>query len=168
MRAPRISWLVFISLLVLAVVFVDRTAADLPLRVAVHFDAAGEPNSYMPRSDYRLFVLLFAAGLPAALVAVMTATYSLATELKIPNRDYWLAPQRLPRTRALLIAHGIWFGSMLIAMMCCIHRLVCKANQQQPPHLSNQALIAVSLALLLGISAWTAIFLFAFRQPPDI
>jgi uncharacterized membrane protein len=166
-QSPRhtVSWLVFFALLALAVVFIDLTAADLPPRVAAHFDAAGQPNSFLSRSNYRVFMLLLAAGVPAALVAIMTAAYSLAADFRIPNRDYWLAPQRRGRTRAFLIAHGVWFGAMLVMMMCCVHWLVWKANQQQPAHLSNQALAAGSLFLLLCVGAWIGALLFAFRRP---
>jgi len=167
-RYPHpISWLVFIFLWVLAVVLISRTVADLPPRIAVHFDAAGEPTSYMLRGDYRIFMLSFAAALPAALVAIMTLAYSRATDLKIPNREYWLSPQRLARTRAFLIAHGVWLGSMVIAIMCFVQWLVWQANQRLPPHLSNQSLIAGTLLLLLCMSAWIGTLMLAFRRPPE-
>ena len=162
-----ISWLVFVALWLLAAIVIYRGAADLPPRIAVHFDAAGQATSFMLRGDYRVFMLLFAGGLPALLVGIMTAAYSRATDLKIPNREYWLAPQRLAGTRAFLIAHGVWLGSMLIAIMCCVHGLVWEANQRQPPSLSNQSLIAVSLVLLALISTWITTLMFAFRRPPE-
>ena len=56
---------------------------------------------------------------------------------------------------------------MLIAIMCCVHWLVWEANQRQPPSLSNQSLIAVSLVLLALISTWIATLMFAFRRPPE-
>src|ERR1700683_5324218 len=101
-----ISWLVFVALWLLAAIVIYRGAADLPPRIAVHFDAAGPATSFMLRGDYRVFMLLFAGGLPALLVGIMTAAYSRATDLKIPNREYWLSPQRLVGTPALPLAPG--------------------------------------------------------------
>jgi uncharacterized membrane protein len=160
-----ISWLVFAALWLLAAILIHQTAADLPPRIAVHFDAAGQASSYMLRGDYRVFMLLFAGGLPALLVGIMTIAYSRATDLKIPDREYWLAPERLAATRAFLIAHAVWLGSMLIAIMCFVHWLVWEANQRQPPSLSNQSLLAGTLVVLLLISTWIATLMLAFRRP---
>jgi len=165
--AQPIAWLVFIALLVLAVVIINRTAADLPPRVAVHFDAAGSANSFMSRSNYHLFALLFAVGLPCAVVALLTVTYSRATVLKIPNREYWLDPSRLARTRAFLIAHAVWLGSLLVLMMCLIHWQVWQANQEEPAHLSNQSVMIALLAPLACIGVWVSILMRAFRRVPD-
>jgi hypothetical protein len=156
---------VFILLLLFAILFVTGTASELRPMVASHFDAAGQPNAFMPRSGYIRFVLCLAIGLPVAVVAILTTVYSRATDLKLPNREYWLAPQRLDRTRAFLVAHGVWFGSLLVTLVCCVHWLELGANRLQPPHLSNQTFAAVLLAFLIATAAWIAALMFAFRRP---
>ncbi len=160
----KLAWLVFVLLLATAVIFVNRTATSLPAIVAVHFDAAGQPNGFMSRSGYRVFALLLAVGLPLAVVGVMALLYSRATALKLPNREYWLAPQRLARTRAFLIAHGVWLGSMLTAFACFVHWLELDANAQQPPHLSNQRFAAGILVFLLCMAAWIGTMMVTFRR----
>jgi uncharacterized membrane protein len=162
----RVTWSVFILLLLSAIVFVTSTASELPLTVASHFDAAGQPNAFMSRSGYLRFVLCLAIGLPVAVVAILTAVYSRATDLKLPNREYWLAPQRLDRTRAFLVAHGVWFGSLLVTLVCCVHWLELGANRLLPPHLSNEMFAAVLVAFLIAMAAWISALMFAFRRPP--
>jgi hypothetical protein len=83
----------------------------------------------------------------------------------MPNREYWLAPERLDRTRAFLVAHGVWFGSLLVTLGCFVHWLELGANRQQPPHLSNQSFAAVLIAFLVATAAWIAALMFAFRRP---
>lgn len=161
----RVTWTVFILLLLFAIFFVSGTAAELPADVASHFDAAGRPNAFMSRSGYIRFVLCLAIGLPCIVVFILTMVYSRATDLKLPNREYWLAPQRLDRTRSFLIAHGVWFGSLLVALVCMVHRLELVANRQQPPHLSNQTFAAVLVAFLIATAAWITALMFAFRRP---
>jgi len=85
--------------------------------------------------------------------------------LKLPNREYWLAPQRLDRTRSFLVAHGVWFGSLLVTLVCFVHWLELGANRQQPPHLSSQTFAAVLIAFLIATAAWVAALMFAFRRP---
>jgi uncharacterized membrane protein len=161
----RVTWSVFALLLLLAILFVTGTASELPLTVASHFDAAGQPNAFMSRSGYVRFMLCLAVGLPVIVVAILWAVYSRATDLKLPNREYWLAPERLDRTRAFLMAHGVWFGSLLVTLSCCVHWLELGANRLQPPHLSNQSFAAVLIAFLIATAAWVAALMFAFRRP---
>jgi len=132
---------------------VDAHAGSI---AGAHFDAAGQANAFMSRSGYTRFVLCLVLGLPLGVVAILTAVYSRATDLKLPNRDYWLAPQRIDRTRAFLVAHGVWFGSLLVALVCCVHWLELGANRLQPPHLSNQTFAVVLLAFLIATAVWIA------------
>jgi hypothetical protein len=154
-------------MLLATALFVNRTAGQLPARVAVHFDVAGDPDGFMSSGQYRRFILFFAVGLPLILVALLTMTYSKSANLKIPNRDYWLAPGRIARTRAFLVAHGTWFGSLFAAMMCFTHWLVVTANRLQPPHLSNPAVYLGLFAFLACTLAWIATLMIALRLPKE-
>jgi serine/threonine-protein kinase len=159
------TWMVFIALLLLAIVFISSTVSELPLTVASHFDGAGRANAFMSRSGYARFMLCFAVGVPCIVVGVLTAVYSRATDFKLPNRDYWLAPERIDRTRTFLTAHGVWFGSLLVVLSCFVHWLEIAANREQPPHLSNALFAGVMVAFLVATAAWVVALLFAFRRP---
>jgi hypothetical protein len=156
---------VFLALLLFAIVFVTGTASELPLTVASHFDAGGQPNAFMSRSGYIRFALGLCLGLPVIVVTILTMVYSRATDLKLPNREYWMAPQRLDRTRAFLVAHGVWFGSLLVTLVCFVHWLELGANRRQPPHLSSETFAVVLIAFLIATAAWISVLMFAFRRP---
>jgi uncharacterized membrane protein len=160
-----IPWIVFGLMLLFAILFVTRTAGDLPRLVASHFDAGGYPNAYMTRSGYTKFMLGMSIGLPIAIVALLTAVYSNAKDMKLPNRDYWLAPERIAQTRSLLVNHGVWFGSTMVAMACYVHWLQLVAHRSSPPHLSNQLIGGGLIAFLLITFGWIAALLSAFRLP---
>jgi uncharacterized membrane protein len=161
----RVTWSVFFVLLLFAILFVTGTASELPLTVASHFDAAGQPNAFMSRSGYIRFVLCLCVGLPILVVAILTLVYSRASELKLPNREYWMAPQRIDRTRSFLVAHGVWLGSLLVVLSCFVHWLELGANRQQPPHLSSHTFAACMIAFLIAMAVWIAALMFAFRRP---
>ena len=160
-----VTWSVFIVLLLFAVLYVTATASQLPPTVASHFNAAGHPNAFMSRSGYTRFILCFAVGFPIVMVAILTAVYSRATEMKLPNREYWLAPPRIGRTRAFLVAHGVWFGSLLVTLGCFVHWQELSANRLLPPHLSGAAFAAGLIAFLAATVVWLAVLMFAFRRP---
>ena len=164
-RAARVvALLVFALLLIFAAIFVNADSASLPAMVAVHFDAAGRAEAFAPRGQYRSAVLSLALALPVAVVGIIAFAYSRATDLKLPNRDYWLAPQRLKRTRAFLITHCIWLGSIMVALTCFVHWLVLDANLRRPPELSN-SLFAAGLGLFTACMAvWVATMMFTFRR----
>ena len=158
------TWSVFIILLVFAVLYVTATAPQLPPTVASHFNSAGHANAFMSRGGYTRFILCFAVGFPILIVAILTAVYSRATDMKLPNREYWLAPQRIGRTRAFLVAHGVWFGSLLVLLGCFVHWQELAANRFEPPHLSSAAFAAGLIAFLIATTVWVAILIFAFRR----
>jgi uncharacterized membrane protein len=164
MMGRMLALLVFILLLIFAFIFEDSTLASLPPIVAVHFDAAGNAGGFATRSQYQVFMLLFSVALPVALVAIMSFAYSRTTDLKLPNRDYWLAPERLERTRGFLITHSIWLGSLMTALTCFMHRLILDANAQHPPRLSNQLFMEGLGAFLVCLGVWIGTLMFAFRR----
>jgi uncharacterized membrane protein len=161
----KTSWIAFALMLAIAVIFVTNTAPQLPPMVASHFDLAGYPNAFMTHRGYTRFILGFAVGLPIAIVALLTFVYAGARDFKLPNRDYWLAPERIARTRAILIAHGVWFGSLLVAMVCFVHWLELQAHQRKPPQLPHQLVSVGLLVFFLITAAWIIVLLRAFRLP---
>jgi uncharacterized membrane protein len=161
----KLSWAVFVSMLVFVILFVTLTTPRLPALVASHFDAAGVPTAFIARRIYLGFVLLIGAALPAVLVALLAWVYSRAQDLKLPNKDYWLAPERIAATRALLVAQAVWFGTLLAAIVCYVHWLELDAHRSAPPQLSNPLFGAGLVTFLVIAVAWSIAILMAFRRP---
>ncbi|HEY2463620.1 MAG TPA: hypothetical protein VGI32_06140 [Steroidobacteraceae bacterium] len=164
----KTPWIAFALALLFAILYISNTVSSLPALVASHFDAAGVPTSQMTRESYTKFVFGMGIGLPIAMVALLSLVYSKANDMKMPNRDYWLAPERIAQTRALLVAHAVWFGCLMVAMVCYMHWLVLTAHRSVPPHLSNR-LVMGGLLVFMGIAAaWIIGLLRTFRRPPLI
>ena len=164
----KIPWIVFALMLLFAVLYVMRTSPGLPPMVAAHYDAAGGANSFMTRSSYIKFILGMSVALPIAMVALLTFVYSNARDMKLPNRDYWLAPERIAQTRSLLVSYGVWFGSTLVAMGCYVHWLELAAHRSAPPQLSNQLFGGGLLAFFLITAGWIVALLGTFRRPRNL
>jgi uncharacterized membrane protein len=161
----RIPWIVFGSALLFAIFYFSTTVSSLPPLVASHFDAAGHPNAHMTREFYTKFIFAMGIGFPLAMVALLNLIYSKASDMKLPNRDYWLAPERIAQTRSMLAAHGVWFGCLMIAMVCYVHWLELGAHRSAPPQLSNPMFMG-GLFVFLGIAVgWIIALLRALRRP---
>jgi uncharacterized membrane protein len=162
-----LPWLLFIGLLFFAAAFVPLTAGSLPARVASHFAGSGAANGFMSRSGYVVFMLVFSIGLPLGLVVFLCSIFRHASALiNVPNRAYWLAPERREATVAFLIAHAAWFGALLVAFACFVDWLVVAANATQPPRLSILALLSGVAVFLACLLVWVAALLFSFRRQP--
>jgi hypothetical protein len=150
----KIPWIAFALALLFAI----------PM-VASHFDGAGFPTAHMTRAFYTKFVFAMGVGFPIAMVTLLGLVYSRAGDMKLPNRDYWLAPEHIAQTRALLIAHSVWFGCLIVAMVCYMHWLILTAHRSVPLRLSNQWVMA-GLLVFMGIAAgWIVGLLRTFRRP---
>jgi hypothetical protein len=94
-----------------------------------------------------------------------SAGHANARDMKLPNRDYWLAPERIAQTRALLVSYGVWLGSTMVAMACYVHWLELAAHRSVPPQLSNQLFGGGMIAFFLITGGWILALLGAFRLP---
>src|ERR1700727_1935222 len=116
----RIPWIAFALALLFAIFYFSSTVSSLPPMVASHFDGAGFPTSFMTHAFYTKCVFAMGVGFPIAMVALLSVVYSKAGDMKMPNREYWLAPERIPQTRAVLVSHPVWFGRLIVRLVLCI------------------------------------------------
>jgi hypothetical protein len=164
----KIPWIVFASMLFFAFLYVTNTSATLPPMVASHFDASGFPTSFMTRGRYTGLMLGLSVGLPIGLVVLLTLVYSRAKDMKLPNRDYWLAPERIAQTRSLLVNYAVWFGCTMVAMACYVHWLEITTHRSVPTQLSNPLAFGGLLAFFLISVGWIFALMGAFRLPRSL
>jgi uncharacterized membrane protein len=145
-------------------VFVWLTAAALPPVVASHFDASGVANGAMPRSFYTRFMLALMIGLPVLFAVISRAIAMPGARINLPNRDYWLAPERRDQTISYLRTHLARVSMVLVVFLCYVHWLVVRANAVQPPHLSNRAILVALGALLVFALIWTRLLVRRFSN----
>jgi len=160
-----------ILLVIAAVVFVITHflwLSQMPERVASHFNAAGNPNGWMTRTEHGTFMLLFALGEPAFVLTLIWAMKFLPSNLlNVPKRDYWHRPENYPKACAIMLT---WAQCLALAMLVWntfFNRLIIKANLTSPPHLSNSEvgiLTGVLLTVVAGSIAW---LIWRFRQTDE-
>ena len=137
----------------------------LPDRVASHFDAAGQANAFMPKDAFftvqlgvlvlMALVFLFMPALVARLPPAM---------INLPNKDYWLAPERRAHTVRKLESFLVGFGNVMLLFLLLVFRSAMQANLLPHPHLPNR--IWVLLVLLVAwFLYWTVRMMRAFRLP---
>jgi hypothetical protein len=162
----RLSLLLFVTLVIASSAYIVGTIGQLPPRVAMHFGGAGQANGSMPRDGYLLFILGFATLFPLFIVASI-AGLPLITKrgVKLPNRDYWLAPLRRGETLASVGAFGGWLGCLLTVFAAALHYTILEANTSVPPQLPAPLFWSVLGGFFAAILSWQGLFYLRFRTP---
>ena len=105
------------------------------------------------RSLARLFRTRSARRLPASLI-------------NLPNKAYWLAPERQAASLASLGRFGAVVACATALLLCLVHGMVMQANRIQPPHLEMMPLIGVLVLFFAMLVVAMAVFLGRFFRAP--
>ena len=162
----RLSLILFFTLLIASSAYIVGTIGQFPPRVAVHFAGSGQVDGSMARDGYLLFILAFAALFPLFLVASI-AGLPLITKrgVKLPNRDYWLAPPRRDETLAAMGAFGGWLGCLVTVFPAALHYALLEANTSIPPQLPAPLFWSLLGGFFAALLSWQALFFLRFRTP---
>jgi hypothetical protein len=157
----------FLVLLVCAALFIWFTSLGLPEVTASHFVGSGDANGFMTRGSYESFMLLFVVVLPLVLVFVPSISLNKPKAgIRLPNKEYWLAPERQAETVEYLRQHMARFGSMLVVFLCYIHWLVVQANTIWPPRIPAKWIIGGIVIFVIGALIWTNLLIRHFKNVP--
>ena len=159
------SRLSFLLLLAAAGVFIVVTSAALPVVVAAHFARGGAADGFMPRDAYLTLMLGVGIGLPLFVALLSGIVRPLPAQwINLPERKYWLDPERRAETIATLERQGMRLALLLAAYLCFVHRLVVLANSVRPPRLPMPAFIAGNVLFVLALVAAIVASAMHFRR----
>jgi|SRR5581483_4971729 len=153
-RAPLLA---LAAMTAAALVHAGLLARTLPERVASHFDFAGQPNGWSARGSFLTSYL----GVVALLLLVGVGSGLAFAKLPIrwidlPNRAYWLDPERRQATVRWMRAWSQWLCAVSIATMTFIWNEIARANQHTPVELGASFTYGVAgfLIVLAAMTGW--------------
>ena len=139
----------------------------LPDRVASHFDAYGRPNGW---SGKTVFFSIY-AGVVVLMAVIKTATRLSLTKMPVslinlPNKDYWLSPERYAGSMAVLMKYmnGFW-SATLFFLMGTMH-LAFRANLGWGQGLGDWFFVLLGGYILFTI-AWSVSLIRRFARKPE-
>ncbi len=161
MLAQRLQ--IFTALLGIALTIV--MAQYLPDRVATHFSFSGIPNAWSSNLTNTAFFCAMYLLMNLLFLAIPWLLRKLpASLINMPNRDYWLSPERRESSVQRV---GVYMAAFAVGMnlfMIAVESLTFAANRSMVP-LSPVSIIAIGLAFLLFLIFWAIRFVRAFRLP---
>ncbi|WP_186343190.1 DUF1648 domain-containing protein [Allochromatium palmeri] len=155
-------YLSFFANLILALV----SWAILPERVAIHFGAGGVPDDW----GSSLAMTGLSVGLSLLLFGLLTRSADLvrrvpARWINLPNRAYWLAPERREATAVRLHERLQAFGTALFGLLFVAGLLTLEANLSDPVRLDEPLFLVALGSFLIYTLYWTWSLTRAFRVP---
>jgi hypothetical protein len=87
--------------------------------------------------------------------------------ISLPNREYWLVPERRAATFERFGGHLGMMGCATVALLLAIFELVYRANIASVP-LPAEAVWTLLVAFVVFTLGWTLWLLRSFRQPDQV
>jgi uncharacterized membrane protein len=153
MKSVRLPLIVLAAMLFVFVTVLLSTSSLLPNTVATHFDAAGQPNGWMPRQGAVLVMGLTGLGLPLLLVGSAWLVRVLpARMINLPHRQYWLASERRFETFQWLRWFLLWVSCLETAFLTAIHVMIVLANRAPAGTLSSPLMYTTIAVFISGLA----------------
>lgn len=169
MNETRIPHSLFFAIACAAIAQCIHDFPLLPERLASHFNASGLPNGWMTKTQ---FAWMYALVLLPALAVEFWAPRQIArkpdAKLNLPNKQFWLAPERRAQTFAYFDSFFAWYGCALLFVVSFAMGLAMRANFETPPRLPTISIVAdIAVFLLFNVIAVAAL-LRRFANPKKL
>jgi uncharacterized membrane protein len=160
MSGTRIPRGLFVAIVLAAIAQCIHDFPLLPDRLASHFATSGIPNGWMTKSQ---FFITYAVLLVPALVVEFWVSRRIANKpdsrLNLPNKEYWLAPERRAETFAYFDSFFAWYGCAFLFVEVFAMGLAMRANFDSPPQLPTGPIVSVIAGFVLfNVAAVIAMF----------
>lgn len=161
------SRLVFAILLVVAVALMVVHYPQLPERMASHFDGAGRANGWSSKA--------FFFGVQAFVLLLVTVCFAILPQriqklppdkINLPNKSYWLAPERREATMASVVSAITWFGCAVLVFLIAVTWLVLRVNLGFERGLPTAPMGGLLAGLIACVILLIARMTYIGRRPP--
>lgn len=143
-------------------------AASLPPQVALHFDAAGQPDAWAGRPVYLALMGGLSAGVPALVGSVFLLPRWLpAPMVRLPHREHWLAAPQRAATWTALATLGLWAAACFAVFLCALHALVIRAHGATPVYLPVGDVLGAVAGLAAGLALGGLALALRFGRVPS-
>ena len=167
MRVRPVPLILFV---LLCLVLAGEAAYFLPMlpdRLATHFDASGRANGWSSQAGFRAII--------AVLIVIFAAMFAGSGLLRrvpdrfmnLPNKSYWLAPDRRDQALAFISDWVRWFLVMAMSLLTLVIGMVLRANLVTLPRMPDYVLWFL-LAYLATTVAMVVVLVRRFRAPPRL
>jgi len=166
MSGTRVPRVLFFAIVLAALAQCVHDFPLLPDRLASHFAASGIPNGWMTKTQ---FMVMYGVILLPALAIEFWVSHRISNKpdakLNLPNKEYWLAPERRAETFGYFETFFAWYGCVFLFVVVFAMGLAMRANFDSPPRLPTGLIVSdIAGFVLFNVVAVTAM-LRRFSKP---
>ncbi len=162
-----IPTIILVHLYLLFLVCMFLSSSNLPERVTTSFNFSGQPDEWTSRSSYVIsFVGFSSAGLLLMIILGFACRFLPKSWISIPQRDYWLAPQRRPETAKYMARQMLWFDCLLVVFLAGFHFSIVQANRLNPVRLPKTTFLGLLTFFIIAVIIWVLIVNRHFKRLP--
>ena len=166
---PTLTWAqkVLFLLPALALVHMAYYWPQLPSPMASHFGPSGKADGWMDKQSFAIFYVV--------LVSVISLTWSSFGWLlkktpndmiNLPNKEYWLAPERREQSLARMSRQLSVFGIATLAFLMAVMQTVFLSNLRGSDQLGSLFFVYFA-GFMLYTGIWTVQMLRDWKVPTD-
>jgi uncharacterized membrane protein len=135
----------------------------LPDQVAHHFGPSGKPDAWGSKTNFLIGYLATVAVIAAIFLGSCLIMPKIPDQMiNLPNKDYWLAPDRRRQTLNYIQSALLWFGSLTMLLMLDIFHQSFQVNLGKATTLNH---IWISLGIYSILSTiWCIAFIRKFYK----
>jgi uncharacterized membrane protein len=101
----------------------------LPETIAMHFGPSGQANGWSGKAVFfPIYGAIEAAIVLAGLAMAFFGERMPASFLNMPNRNYWLSPERRAESLSFFWTQTIWIEAITLAFLIVVAQVVFRAN----------------------------------------
>jgi uncharacterized membrane protein len=166
-KPVSLAWKILVGMPFLAAAHIGIYYAALPAKIASHFGTDGQANDYMSKSSFALFYIgtvLFQTVIFAGMGWLLRVLPD--DSMNIPNRDYWLAPERKEATWERFAAQMHVFGIATTTFLFAVIHNVILANLNGSLKLGSLFVVYLVLFLLFTV-VWTVQMMRQWNLPKE-
>lgn len=161
----RLARVLLLGLVALSLFEAARQWRAAPAVVPSHFDAAGRPNAWSPRNEFFELQVGVTLGIAALFVGLPMLLKGMPAGLiNLPNKAYWLAPDRREETMERLSSFLDVFALATVLLLLAVFELSYRASRGGS--LDPGAFLPVLLSYLVFTAGWTVAMIRAFARVP--
>ncbi len=157
-------FVIFVALIAIAIVQTIYYFPRVPEVMASHFNGVGDTNEW---SSKLVFFGIY-VGVLALTVFIFTVIpnkfiHRSRTWLNLPNKEYWLAPERKDQTINFMRNHMMNFGIANVLLAIIVVQLVILANFDSQPKLEQGIMWALAIYFVY-LAYWLIRYFMIFKR----
>ena len=138
---------------------------QLPDKIASHFSGGGKADNWSAKQSFFIVsavILLLNIGI--FIVLPWGLERFKVIKISVPNKDYWLAPERIGEFYSFFASRMCWFGIINLLFGAAVMHLVFLANLESVQVLDNSTFLLSLAGYFIFVIIWLVSFFLKFRK----